>query len=347
AGVTGLTTALVLRREGYKNITVVAKHMPGDRSLEYSSPWAGVNYVPVSEKGTAAEEWDRISWTEFWRLAHECPEAGIHIQKKVSYFVTDSDDEKNDWFKDLVLNYRFLDESELPPGVKWGKEYETFCIDPTIYLVYLKIRCTSQGIQFKRANLSHIKEAFSLYSNTSEPAALVVNCTGILASKLGGVEDDTVVPIKGQLVLVRNESGGMFSMTGAKDCPPGEYCYVMNRPSGGGTVLGGSSHLTWDPEVDMDVAKRIMQRAIEACPQLVKPGEGIEGLDVIHHSVGLRPVREEGPRIELEELPGNLKIVHNYGAGGFGFQSSWGMASAALQKVNMAIRTPSQVRGRL
>ncbi|KIM21925.1 hypothetical protein M408DRAFT_29170 [Serendipita vermifera MAFF 305830] len=136
-------------------------------------------------------------------------------------------------------------------------------------------------------------------------------------------------------------------MTGAKDCRPGEYCYVMNRPAGGGTVLGGSSHLTWDPEVDMDVAKRIMQRAIEACPQLVKPGEGIEGLDVIHHSVGLRPVREEGPRIELEELPGNLKVVHNYGAGGFGFQSSWGMASAALQKVNMAIRTPSQVRGRL
>jgi hypothetical protein len=80
-----------------------------------------------------------------------------------------------------------------------------------------------------------------------------------------------------------------------------------------------------------------MERAIQVCPQLVKPGEGIEGLDVIHHSAGLRPSRIGGPRIELEELPGNLKVVHNYGAGGFGFQSSWGMASTALEKVNTAL----------
>ncbi|KIM21924.1 hypothetical protein M408DRAFT_333181 [Serendipita vermifera MAFF 305830] len=342
AGVTGLTTALVLRREGYENITIVAKHMPGDRALEYTSPWAAVNYAPVSEKGTAAEEWDRLSWAEFWRLAHESPEAGIHIQKKISYCLTDSGKDKDVWFKDLTPNYRFLDESELPPGVKWGKECDTFCIDPAIYLPYLKIRCISQGIQFKRVNLSHIKEAFSLHGNTSGLASVVINCTGVLASKLGGVEDDSVVPVKGQLVLVRNKCSGMFGMWGAKDWPAGESCYVMNRPFGGGTVLGGSSHQTWDPTVDMDLAKRIMQRAIEACPELVKPGEGIEGLDVIHHSVGFRPVRKGGPRIEVEELPGNLKIVHNYGAGGFGYQSSWGMASAAVQKVNMAIRGSSE-----
>jgi len=46
AGVTGLTTALVLQREGYENITIVAKYMPGDRSIEYTSPWAAVNYAP-------------------------------------------------------------------------------------------------------------------------------------------------------------------------------------------------------------------------------------------------------------------------------------------------------------
>jgi len=39
AGVAGLTTALVLARKGYK-VTVVAKHMPGDLSIEYTSPWA-------------------------------------------------------------------------------------------------------------------------------------------------------------------------------------------------------------------------------------------------------------------------------------------------------------------
>jgi hypothetical protein len=39
AGVAGLTTALVLARKGYK-VMVVAKHMPGDLSIEYTSPWA-------------------------------------------------------------------------------------------------------------------------------------------------------------------------------------------------------------------------------------------------------------------------------------------------------------------
>ena len=35
----GLTTSLVLAQKGYK-VTVVAKHMPGDLSIEYTSPWA-------------------------------------------------------------------------------------------------------------------------------------------------------------------------------------------------------------------------------------------------------------------------------------------------------------------
>jgi hypothetical protein len=53
-----------------------------------------------------------------------------------------------------------------------------------------------------------------------------------MASKLGGVEDDKVVPSKGQLVLVRNDSHGMFSADGAEYESAGEYCYVMNRPFG-------------------------------------------------------------------------------------------------------------------
>ena len=92
----------------------------------------------------------------------------------------------------------------------------------------------------------------------------------------------------------------------------------------------------------MELSKRIMQRAIEICPQLVKPGEGIEGLDIIHHSVGLRPTRVGGPRIEWEELPGNLMVVHNYGAGGFGFQSSWGMAFATLTQVDRALQASAK-----
>lgn len=63
AGVIGLTTALILSRgdnndeveEGERRgrgrkeyeITVAAKYMPGDFDVEYASPWAGANYLPL------------------------------------------------------------------------------------------------------------------------------------------------------------------------------------------------------------------------------------------------------------------------------------------------------------
>lgn len=46
AGVSGLTTALLLSRNRKYKITVAAKHMPGDYDIEYASPWAGANYLP-------------------------------------------------------------------------------------------------------------------------------------------------------------------------------------------------------------------------------------------------------------------------------------------------------------
>jgi len=46
AGVSGLTTALLLSKNPAYAVTVVAKHMPGDYDIEYTSPWAGANYLP-------------------------------------------------------------------------------------------------------------------------------------------------------------------------------------------------------------------------------------------------------------------------------------------------------------
>jgi D-amino-acid oxidase len=46
AGVSGLTCAMQLAKRGGVDITVVAKHMPGDYDVEYTSPWAGANVLP-------------------------------------------------------------------------------------------------------------------------------------------------------------------------------------------------------------------------------------------------------------------------------------------------------------
>jgi D-amino-acid oxidase len=46
AGVSGLTTGLLLAKNPQNKITIIAKHMPGDYDIEYTSPWAGADYSP-------------------------------------------------------------------------------------------------------------------------------------------------------------------------------------------------------------------------------------------------------------------------------------------------------------
>lgn len=195
-------------------------------------------------------------------------------------------------------------------------------------------QCLKNGVVFKRAVFGHIAEAASPDIHPGKRVDLVVNCTGILASKLGGVQDETVVPARGQIVIVRNDAGKMMDVSGTDDGDD-EACYVMTRAAGGGTILGGSYQKgNWESQVDPSLAVRIMKRAVALCPQLTG-GKGINHLDIIRHGVGLRPVREGGNRIEKERISGVL-VVHNYGAGGAGYQSSYGCAKAAVHLVEEA-----------
>lgn len=78
-----------------------------------------------------------------------------------------------------------------------------------------------------------------------------------------------------------------------------------------------------------------MARAVEICPELAN-GQGVEGLDVISHGVGLRPVRAGGPRVEGEVIDG-IHVVHNYGHGGAGYQASYGCAIEVAKLVGIAL----------
>lgn len=162
-----------------------------------------------------------------------------------------------------------------------------------------------------------------------------------MASRLGGVEDKAVVPARGQIVVVRNDSGKMMDISGTDDGSD-EACYVMTRAAGGGTILGGSYQLgNWESQADPKLAVRIMNRAVRLCPTLTD-GKGPEHLDIIRHGVGLRPVRHGGTRIEKERIDGTW-VVHNYGAGGAGYQSSYGCAEAATALVDEALGTQAKL----
>ncbi|KAK5133706.1 hypothetical protein LTR08_007460 [Meristemomyces frigidus] len=348
AGVSGLTTALLLARNGKHSITVVAKHMPGDYDIEYASPWAGANYLPVAKRGTPSEGLERNTWPELARLAEELPEADTVVYRRAKDAGTATGDwfaelhKDNAWFKDVVPNFRVLSKSDLPTGVDGGTSFTSVCINTALYLPYLASQCLKHGVVIRRGVTSHIAEAATLH-HSGKPADLVVNCTGLSSLRLGGVEDSTLYPARGQVVIVRNDPQVMASVSGTDDGSD-EATYVMHRAAGGGCVLGGCLQKdNWESQPDPNLTVRIMKRCVALCPKLVPEGKGIEALDVVRVGVGLRPMRKEGPRVEREVVRGpsgeEVNVVHNYGHGGYGYQTSYG-ASQVVEKLVGEILQP-------
>lgn len=234
-------------------------------------------------------------------------------------------------------DFREIPKSELRPGIDNATSFTSVCINTAIYLPWLAGECLKAGVVIKRSTFKHVSEAaMPGVHHSGVRADLVVNCTGLSSAKLGGVMDKTVVPARGQTVLVRNDPGAMFDVSGCDDGDD-EVAYIMMRAAGGGTILGGSYQKgNWESQFDPNLAVRIMKRCVELCPKLTN-GRGIEHLDIIRHGVGLRPLREGGTRIEKEKIDG-IWVVHNYGHGGYGYQSSYGCSQEVVGLVDDALQ---------
>lgn len=97
--------------------------------------------------------------------------------------------------------------------------------------------------------------------------------------------------------------------------------------AGGGTILGGCYQIdNWNSYLDPELAESIKKGCLAMYPKLTS-GKGVGELSVIRHGVGFRPLRPQGVRIEAERVRG-VSVVHNYGHGGWGYQSSYGSAAA-------------------
>lgn len=156
AGIIGLTSALVLAHaHPSASITITAKYFPGDRSIDYTSPWAGANWSSMANDNGPLENYDRITFQRFGELmdgrsVHGCRvvksgegnEAGLGRQQM--WAVLDAPIEQTNlltpqtgriWYDELVGGLRYLDEKELPEGAVFGLEFpSTFRINTQVYL---------------------------------------------------------------------------------------------------------------------------------------------------------------------------------------------------------------------
>lgn len=244
--------------------------------------------------------------------------------------------------------------------------FTSLTVAPAIYLARLEARVRALGGKIHRAHVGSLHDLatlpfLSLY--VALPAAVFV-CVGIGARSLLGIADQTVYPTRGQVVRVRApwvRSGWTRQVGSLAGGEGGARTYVIPRCTGD-VILGGTrEERDWDPYPRPESAKDILKRALEICPEIEPPNsrapaleeaerkleqawakdtkenddakvKALEGM-VVEHLVGFRPSRVGGTRLERAEvrLAGEVvALVHNYGHGGAGWQSSWGCAEDAV-----------------
>ncbi|KAG2216028.1 hypothetical protein INT46_007088 [Mucor plumbeus] len=340
AGVVGLTTALLLQQRGY-DVTIVADHFPGDKSIEYTSPVAGARWKTLAPNSDLRlQRYDAVSFNIFWELAKtHAAEAGIMVVSAYDYHEKCDENVLNPWWKTLVPTFQTIDKKELPDQISVGYHYTTVLINPLVYLPWLLKQYFALGGKHRKQKIDQISDVIS------DDTDIVVNCTGVRAKDLGGVMDKSITPTRGQNVIIRAPHiRKTISMS-----RPDSYTYVIPRCDG--TVILGTTKDTnsTDHNINKNTTADILKRAIECCPDLSLSYKGIADLKVVGNVVGIRPTRKGGPRVQNEyfklQSGKQVLITHNYGHGGSGFQSSWGTAQEAVRLIkqgNNALRNDTK-----
>jgi len=219
-----------------------------------------------------------------------------------------------------------LTREELVSPYKSGFSHDTVTINIPKYLKYLEAKVLELKGQIYRHFVAHVHDPFM---DTSVDA--VVNCTGYSAKFLGGVQDLLVYPIRGHTVLVQLAADVTLDKT-IKAMNNGVARYVI--PRGDGTVILGGTFEAFNnnPVPDPKLTQDILHDNLKLCPEL-------KGCKVLAEPVGFRPGRIGGIRNEVLQKTINGRSVyecHNYGHGGYGYQTSWASADDLVKKLLLA-----------
>ncbi|MBB4895342.1 D-amino-acid oxidase [Streptomyces olivoverticillatus] len=308
AGVTGLTSAVVLAERGLR--VEVWTRSP---SAETTSAVAGGLWWPYRIRPEAqASAWALRSLAVLAGLAERPEETGVRMVEGTHGGAVPA--ELGPW-AEQVRGLRAAEPEELPRGYDRGVRCRLPLLDMPAHLDYLRRRLAAAGGTVTVRPVASLGQA-------GRAAGAVVNCTGLGARDL--VPDYKVYPVRGQVVVVENPGIDEW-FTVADDSKP-ELLYVLPQPYG--VVLGGTAgEHVWDRTPSPCTAQAIIARCSRVHPRLCQSR-------VLAHRVGLRPARHR-VRLEAERLPGGARLVHNYGHGGAGITVSWGCALQTADLVEL------------
>ncbi|KAF7348437.1 Nuclear export factor [Mycena venus] len=337
AGVVGLTTAVRIQERGGYHVEIVAEILPSDpKSIKYTSHWAGAHHVSFAGPDVRQQKMDQETFKTMWELSAAggpaegafCGSRKTNISRNPSRIPR---------FSRRCQITKVLPSSSLPPDCAEGISFKTLTIDSPVYLNYLLSRFLAAGGSIVRGNVQHITEIleggtgiFNGRKYLSAPSAVIV-CAGLGARTLGGVEDKDMYPIRGQTVLLRAPWVKFGRAISSKD---GLWTYIIPRRSGDIIVGGIKVENDWYPVPRHETTLDILKRGFALYLQPI----------IIEEGCGLRPARKGGIRLEVEWFAianqNKVPVVYNYGHGGYGYQSSWGSATLALELLEQALANP-------
>jgi len=300
AGICGLSCAVALGESGVR-VMVVA-----DRPPEATvSAVAGALWFPYGVEGTphdlarARASYDRLE------AAAGVPGAGVTM---VDYLHRS---DRDPWWK------RAMPDGRVRPAPGGFLARVPLARSPQ-HLAHLRERAAALGARFENARVDGLGELFAR-------APVAVNCAGLGARGLAG--DAALRGVRGQVVHLRPDANADVPCVADAD-GPGPPAYVL--PRGDVVVAGGTAEPTRAQAATPDRATRAA--ILARCEALVP---ALAGAEVVGDGAGVRPVRDGGPRVEAEDLPGG-RVIHDYGHGGAGWTLAWGCALEVVAAVRAA-----------
>ncbi|RYP63885.1 hypothetical protein DL771_009060 [Monosporascus sp. 5C6A] len=362
AGVIGLSSALLIQAQGYQ-VTILARDFPGPfetidtkTQINYTSPWGGAHNRMVPPTNAVEEREHAMSIATFRRmraLHGRHPEAGLSFMKGIEYLEAPGPqylaitDEKA---KEMGMErFRLLKPEELPGKVKWGCEYDTWCVNPMVYCSFLLRRFVFAGGKVVKREVREPVEIFAI--TELGPVDVVVNASG------NGFGDKNVFITRGITTprhlasfAVLTESAGQTCLVDNNTCSAtitrqnadGTWAFCIPRNFDGGTIIGGTKEPNdWNPNPSPETRARLLRTFTAAFPQVL--GD-VNELKVIQDIVGRRPTRKGGMRLEKEAVTRDKCIIHAYGLGGRGYELSWGVAEGVMKLLAENTKTARHTR---
>ncbi|KAJ7854585.1 hypothetical protein B0H14DRAFT_2579836 [Mycena olivaceomarginata] len=350
AGVVGLSTAIRVLEAGY-DVTLFAEVFPTDpKTVKYTSFWAGAICNP-GLGDSLSSRLEKKTMHIFVRMVEEDPNVPIarhpvldtqrwQIQKTASMMPNEEAVSR----LSISLTFGIVSSSSAAAPSAANSPRLSDLLSPTT-------------LQFEPVGRDGII-ADTTPGVSSVNSRAFVNCTGLGARSLGGVNGNHLTRLR-NLIFERlcaffrynnvpNPRGTVllrapWITSGIKYAwKNGDLTYIIPRGSGV-VVLGGTFQVDdWyvsERDGETDERARKLRCAATSSQYPSGPMEGSTTSTCLKSAWACRPSRKDGVRVETGWLDGDKRfpVVHNYGHGGSGYESSWASAELAVELLQTAL----------